>query len=77
MNHSHAPAVIGIYGSLENKDIQKVDSSNRYHAMIHHQNADAMGLSSALMRGITPLDVRHFEYFQGGECLSNAHWLGP
>jgi hypothetical protein len=22
-------------------------------------------------------DVRHFEYFQGGECLSNAHWLGP
>jgi hypothetical protein len=29
------------------------------------------------MKGITPLDVRHFEYFQGGECLSNAHWLGP
>ena len=26
--------------------------------------------------GITPLDVRHFEYFQGRECLSNAHWLG-
>jgi hypothetical protein len=45
--------------------------------MIHHQNADAMGLASALMRGITPLDVRHFEYFQGGEYLSNAHWLGP
>jgi hypothetical protein len=45
--------------------------------MIHHQNADAMGLASALMRGITPLDVRHFEYYQGGECLSNAHWLGP
>jgi hypothetical protein len=22
--------------------------------MIHHQNADAMGLASALMRGITP-----------------------
>jgi hypothetical protein len=50
---------------------------NRYHAMIHHQNADAMVLVSALVRGITPLDVRHFEYFQGGECLSNAHWLGP
>jgi hypothetical protein len=24
-----------------------------------------------------PLDVQHFEYYQGGECLSNAHWLGP
>jgi hypothetical protein len=45
--------------------------------MIHHQNADAMGIASALMRGITLLDVRHFQYFQGGECLSNAHWLGP
>jgi hypothetical protein len=33
--------------------------------MIHHQNADAMGLVSALMRGITPLDVSHFEYYQG------------
>jgi hypothetical protein len=45
--------------------------------MIHHQNADAMVLSSARLRGI-PLDVRHFEYYdQGGECLSNAHWLGP
>jgi hypothetical protein len=29
----------------QNKDIQKVDSSNRYHVMIHHQNADAMGLA--------------------------------
>jgi hypothetical protein len=46
--------------------------------MIHHQNAIAMGLASALMRGITPLDVCQFEYFQGGgECFSNAHWLGP
>ena len=45
--------------------------------MIRHQNADVMGLATALMRGIAPLDVRHFEYFQGGECLSNAHWLGP
>ena len=49
----------------QNKDIQKVDSSNRYHAMIHHQNADATVPASALMRGITPLDIRHFEYFQG------------
>jgi hypothetical protein len=32
--------------------------------MIHHQNADAM-----------VLDVRHFEYYQGGECLSNVLWL--
>jgi hypothetical protein len=23
------------------------------------------------------MDVRHFEHYQGGECLSNAHWLGP
>jgi hypothetical protein len=30
-----------------------------------------------LKLAITPLDVRHFEYFQGGACLSNAHWLGP
>ena len=45
--------------------------------MIHHQNADAMVLASARLRGIPPLDIRHFEYYQGGECLSNAHWLGP
>ena len=45
--------------------------------MIHHQNADAMVLASARLRGIPPLDVHHFEYYQGGECLSNAHWLGP
>jgi hypothetical protein len=24
-----------------------------------------------------PLDVNHFEYYQGGECLSYVHWLGP
>jgi hypothetical protein len=34
--------------------------------MIRHQNADAMVLVSAIMRGIHPLDVHHFEY-----------WLGP
>jgi hypothetical protein len=33
-----------------------------------------MVLASARLRGI---HVRHFEYYQGGECLSNAHWLGP
>jgi hypothetical protein len=47
----------------QNKDTQKVDSSNRCHAMIHHQNADAI-----------VLDVCHFEYYQGDECLSNVHW---
>jgi hypothetical protein len=30
------------------------DSSNRCHAMIHHQNADAMVLASARLRGIPP-----------------------
>jgi hypothetical protein len=46
--------------------------------VIRHQNADTMVLASALMRGIPipPLDVRHFEYYQGGECLSYPHWLG-
>jgi hypothetical protein len=43
---------------------------NRCHAMIHHQNADAMVLASmvlasARLRGISPQDVRHFEYYQG------------
>jgi hypothetical protein len=33
--------------------------------MIHHQNADAMVLASALMRDIPRLDFRHFEYYQG------------
>jgi hypothetical protein len=33
--------------------------------MNHHQNADAMGLASARLRGIPPLDICHFEYFQG------------
>jgi hypothetical protein len=30
----------------------------------------AMRLASAFMRGITPLDVRHFEYFQGVNAYS-------
>jgi hypothetical protein len=29
--------------------------------------ADAMVLASARLRGIPPLDVHHFEYYQGGE----------
>ena len=47
---------------------------NRCHAIIRHQNADAMILASALMRGIPPphtpppLDVRHCEYYQGGDA---------
>jgi hypothetical protein len=61
----------------QNKDTQKVDSSNRCHAMTH-QNADAMVLASARLRGIPPpLVVRLFNIIRGGECLSNAHWLGP
>jgi hypothetical protein len=38
----------------QNKDTQKVNSSNRCLAMIHHQNADAMVLASARLRGIPP-----------------------
>jgi hypothetical protein len=34
-----------------------------------------MVLASVHLRGL--LDIRHFEYYQGGECLSNAHLLGP
>ena len=45
--------------------------------MICQRKADAMGLASALMKGITPLDVHHFDYFQRSGCLSNTHWLGP
>jgi hypothetical protein len=45
--------------------------------MIHHQNADAMGLIQCAYARHYPSGRRHFEYFQGGECLSNAHWLGP
>jgi hypothetical protein len=33
--------------------------------MIRHRNADGMVLASALMRGIHPPDVHHFEYYQG------------
>jgi hypothetical protein len=48
--------------------IQKADSAkkirNHRHAMIRHQNALAMFLT-----GIHPLNVHHFEYFQGGEFL--------
>ena len=38
--------------------------------MIRHQNAVAMLLAGALTRGINPpLNVHHFEHFQGGELL--------
>ena len=33
--------------------------------MIRYQNADTMLLPIALMRGISPMDVCHFEYYQG------------
>jgi hypothetical protein len=52
--------------SSQKKDIQKVNSSNRCHGMTRHEIANAMVLASALMGGISPLDVRHFEYYQGG-----------
>ena len=46
--------------------------------MIRQQNADTMVLASVHAYGrYSPLDDRHFEYYQGSECLSQAHWLGP
>ena len=45
--------------------------------MICHENADAMILASALMRGIPPWTSAILNIIRGGECLSNAHWLGP
>ena len=57
---------LGFIASSQNKDTQKVDASNRCHAMIHHQNA-----------GISPPWTSAILNYQGGECLSNAHWLGP
>ena len=44
--------------------------------MIHHQNADAMVLASARLRGIPPWTSAILNIIRG-ECLSNAHWLGP
>jgi hypothetical protein len=38
------------------------------------KNADAMVLPSALMRGTHPPDIQNSVQ---GECLSQAHWLGP
>ena len=50
----------------QNKDTQKIDLSNCYHATIHHQNADAMGLASAHKRDIILLDVPPFWIFSMG-----------
>ena len=48
------PASLGLHHRISPRSArQKVDSSNRCHAMIH-QNADAMVLASALLRGIPP-----------------------
>jgi hypothetical protein len=61
----------------QNKDTQKVDSSNRCHAIIYRQNADAMVLAIARLRGIPPLDVCHFEYYQGvnaSRTMASAFW---
>jgi hypothetical protein len=38
------------------------------NAMIRDQNAFAMFLVSALVRGMHPLNVRHIEYFQGANA---------
>jgi hypothetical protein len=39
--------------------------------MIRHQNANAMHVpSQCAYERHSPLDVRRFEYYQGGECLS-------
>jgi hypothetical protein len=41
---------------------------NRWHAMIRNDSSSKCWrhgpIASALMRGIHPLDVRHFEYYQ-------------
>jgi hypothetical protein len=36
-----------------------------------------MVLASARLRGIHPPDNIQNDGCPGGECLSNAHWLGP
>ena len=40
-------------------------------------NADAMVLASVRLRGIHPPDIIQNGGHPGGECLSNAHCLGP
>jgi hypothetical protein len=59
--------------------IRSTRASNRCHAMIRNDwwsKCWRHGPSQCAYESYYPLDVRHFEYFQGGECLSNAHWLG-
>jgi hypothetical protein len=56
----------------QNKDTQKVDSSNRCHAMIHHQNADAMVLASARLRGIPPWTSAILNIIRGCMPLTSA-----
>jgi hypothetical protein len=56
----------------QNKDTQKVDSSNRCHAMIHHQNADAMVLVSARLRGIPPWTSAILNIIRGCMPLKSA-----
>ena len=54
----------------QNKDTLKFDSAkkcNRCHAMIRHQNAGAMVLASALMKGIRPPDNIQNSGCQGGK----------
>jgi hypothetical protein len=54
------------------RSTQPPKKRNRCHSMIRHQNAVAMFLAKAVMRGIHPLNVRHFEYFQGGKIIATV-----
>jgi hypothetical protein len=51
--------------------MQKVDSSNRCHAMIHHQNADAMVLASVRLRGIPPWTYAILNNIRGVNASQN------
>jgi uncharacterized membrane protein YccC len=70
MKQRHAPAIIDELWT-QNKDTHKDDSAkkrNRCHAMIRHQNTDAMALASALMS--SPPGRPPFSILSEGECLS-------
>jgi hypothetical protein len=61
------PAVITSTGQWnQNHRIETIQTRNRRHAMIRHQNAR---IQHAYERRLPPLNARHFQYFQGGECL--------
>jgi hypothetical protein len=57
----------------QNKDTQKVDLSNRCHVIIYRQNADAMVLASARLRGIPPWMSAILNIIRGGMPLGPWH----